>query len=151
MDYLPTPEEREAIENFDGNFTPIIRELIRHKRLSLSASYQQLGNVLHVSWSTIHKWETGKNKSCHSRHVQIIRGLLKGKYDDKFSGVTPVVTSDNHRIPQRNTLSDAIGILIDNILTITNFTSDNPDLQKKIFDAINEIILQNLKIILGQK
>ena len=76
MEYFTTPEELEVIENFEGALVPIMRDLIRRKRLSLSASYQQLGSVLQISWSTIHKWETGSTGGCHTRHVQLIRRFL---------------------------------------------------------------------------
>ena len=78
MEFVLTKEEVEAIGRFDRQISPEIRALLRRKRESLGASYQQLGNVLQISWSTIHKWETGTTNSCHSHHVERIRRFLQG-------------------------------------------------------------------------
>ena len=148
MEYFTTPEELEVIENFEGALVPIMRDLIRRKRLSLSASYQQLGSVLQISWSTIHKWETGSTGGCHTRHVQLIRRFLKGYYDKQVLNMT---CGFNNNASVLNTFPDEIKDLIERLNTIMRINSNHPERNNKLTNEINEIINQNIKSLLGQK
>ena len=81
---------------FDGKFTPEVRERLRAKRQELGVSYQALGDRLGVHASTLRKWELGKILDCHGQNLVRVRRYLRGEYD---AAVAASATPD--RAPQR--------------------------------------------------
>lgn len=69
---------------FTGKFTSEHRRRLRQLRERLGLSYQELGNFFNLSWSTFRKWERGETPSCQPRHIELIKGLLNGEYDEKL-------------------------------------------------------------------
>jgi predicted transcriptional regulator len=114
MEFVLTKEEVETIGRFDRQFSSEIRALLRSKRESLGASYQQLGSVLQISWSTIHKWETGTTNSCHTRHVERIGRFLKGYYDKQIMHLLSGFALSN----QFNNFPDELKELFERIKTV---------------------------------
>ena len=147
MEFVLTKEEVEAIECFDGQFTPVLRALIRRKRLSLGASYQQLGSVLQISWSTIHKWETGTTGGCHTRHVQRIRRFLKGYYDKQIMHLLSGFALNN----QFNNFPNELKELFDRVNTIMRLNMNRPELNERFTKELNEIVNQGIKLLLGER
>ena len=72
------------IPPFHGKFEPEHRERLRQVRQRLGLSFQEMGNFFNLSWSTFRKWERGETPSCQPRHIELIRGLLNGAYDEKL-------------------------------------------------------------------
>ena len=98
----------DGSDRFAGVFSPYFRELMRRKRIELGISYQQVGDLMHLSWSTIHKWENGRTKGCHSCHIRRIRNFLDGVYDKQFNAenagkffTMPNVPEPLHRLFER--------------------------------------------------
>ncbi len=74
---------------FDGHITPDLGRLIRQKRNSLGLSLRELSTLLGVSWSTIHKWETGQIIHCRPQYGGILTAFVTGKLDARLSSATP--------------------------------------------------------------
>ncbi|MGI5922438.1 MAG: helix-turn-helix domain-containing protein [Lentisphaeria bacterium] len=73
---------------FDGRITPEISRRLRQKRKSSGLSLRQLSRLLGVSWSTLHKWETGQIGHCRPRHIGILSAFASGKLDIRLSSAT---------------------------------------------------------------
>ena len=69
---------------FTGKFTAEHRRRLQQVRQRLGLSYQELGSFFNLSWSTFRKWERGETPSCQPRHVDMVKGLLNGEYDEKL-------------------------------------------------------------------
>ena len=68
-------------------FTKKLREEFRGKRVSLYLDYVLLGRLLHIHWTTVRNWETGRVKRCHPRNVRRLRDFLSGRLDDQVARV----------------------------------------------------------------
>ena len=147
MEFILTKEEVEAIGRFDRQISPEIRALLRRKRESLGASYQQLGSVLQISWSTIHKWETGTTGGCHTRHVQRIRRFLKGHYDKQIMHLLSGFALSN----QLNNMPNELKDLFDRVNTIMRLNMNRPELNERFTKELNEIVNQGIKLLLSEK
>lgn len=69
---------------FNGEFTDSIREIFKAHRLRLGVSLQQLGRFLQINWSTIRKWESGKTRRCHAKHITRVNAYLNHEYDARL-------------------------------------------------------------------
>jgi len=74
----------DAAASFNGTFKPEHRRILRQLRERLGLSYQELGSFFNLSWSTFRKWERGETPRCQPRHVDLVKGLLNGDYDEKL-------------------------------------------------------------------
>lgn len=75
----------EAVE-FTGAFTAHFRSAFRQRRRDLGVSYQQMGRLFRVSWSTVRKWEDGLTVTCQSRNIRKVQRFLRGDYDQQLGG-----------------------------------------------------------------
>jgi transcriptional regulator with XRE-family HTH domain len=71
-------------ETFDGRITPLVSHRLRSRRLALAMSYEELGLMLGVSWSTIRKWELGECARCTPPLQDILALFLAGDYDEQL-------------------------------------------------------------------
>jgi DNA-binding transcriptional regulator YiaG len=66
---------------FNGRITPDFGQLIRSKRKSLGISQREMGRILGICWTTLHKWERGHISCCQQRHIEAISDFMNGAYD----------------------------------------------------------------------
>lgn len=139
-------------EVFDGRFTDSIRMQLRRKRLALGVSYQQLGSVLRLSWSTIHKWENGRTAGCHSCHIRLINNFLRGNFDS-------LVNAQFHNVSgQAMTLTNLPGNLrniFERAMTVSRLCTERPEIGKRMLEElnlhINELIVELLNKPLNEQ
>jgi hypothetical protein len=60
------------------------RQRLRQKRYDLSLSFERLGKLLSVHWSTVRKWETGETSHYSAAHHEALQAFLAGDYDHRF-------------------------------------------------------------------
>lgn len=77
-------DEEQRKVHFEGDFTDTIREVFKAHRLHLGISLQQLGMFLKINWSTIRKWESGKTRCCHAKHISRVNAFLNHEYDARL-------------------------------------------------------------------
>lgn len=61
------------------------RQRLRQKRYDLNLSFERLGKLLSVHWSTVRKWETGETSHYSSSHHEKLQAFIAGDYDHLFT------------------------------------------------------------------
>ena len=117
---------------FDGKFTPEVRERLRAKRLELGVSFQQLGEKLGVHASTLRKWEKGEILDCRGQNLHRVRRYLRGEYD---AAVAASVAPD--RTPQQR-LPPEMRLLMSRIAELYGLCSHFPGLGERMMAAFTE-------------
>lgn len=134
-DHQLEPNTPASVSDFNGVFTSEYRHQLQDKRLSLGISYQQLGNFLQLSWSTLHKWENGHTHGCHTRHIRVIRCFLDGGYDQQIqkSLSNPRCPA---RLPVRGLPSRMTG-LFNRLSTVVRLCGQHPQIGEALMRNIN--------------
>jgi len=71
----PFPEPTNNIVA-NGRISPDLSRLLHQKRKSLHLSLRKLSRILGISWSTLHKWETGQINTCRPHHRDILTSFV---------------------------------------------------------------------------
>ena len=61
------------------------RQRLRQKCYDLNLSFERLGKLLSVHWSTVRKWETGETSHYSSSHHEKLQAFVAGDYDHLFT------------------------------------------------------------------
>lgn len=60
------------------------RNRLRQKRFELNLSFERLGKLLAVHWSTARKWEMGETHHYSAIHHEKLQAFIAGDYDHHF-------------------------------------------------------------------
>ena len=124
---------------FDGQFTPSVRQELRHKRLSLGVTQERLAWILETNWSTFRKWEAGKTSACHDRYIQRINDFLRGAYDATLISMRE---RDSDRRVLWDGMSNDLWVWLVRVINLDRLCRQYPDL--------GECVVQMLKNGIGQ-
>lgn len=121
---------------FNGLFTARSRELFTRHRRDLGVSYQQLGALFRVSWSTVRKWECGITRTCQSHHIRHIQRFLAGGYDEQLSCHSPIYEFAAGRFCNQHSLEGCC----ERIVNFYQLSAHIPELQDRMFQLLSEAV-----------
>jgi len=126
--------------------TSEMRESLRTHREELGLSLKQLGEVLHIDWSTIRNWENGRTERCHPRNFRRINGFLAGEYDAMaFAADGDAACQENGPQQQK---SPMLAYCAERISNTCRLCADHEEIRNKLISDINASMAKAMRLML---
>ena len=124
---------------FDGQFTPLVRQELRHKRLALGVTQERLAWILNTNWSTLRKWEAGKTAACQDRYIPRINDFLGGAYDETLISMRE---RDSDMRLLLESMSRDLWIWLVRVISLDHLCRQYPDLVESVVQMLKTGIKQ---------
>lgn len=118
------------------------RQRLRQKRYDLNLSFERLGKLLSVHWSTARKWENGETSHYSSAHHEKLQAFIAGDYDHLFTPrreIAPLPLPDGELPTGDDPDSQRLDSVLRRIAHLYQLAQSNPGLQLAIIRQLDEL------------
>lgn len=118
------------------------RQRLRQKRYDLNLSFERLGELLSVHWSTVRKWETGETSHYSSAHHEKLQAFIAGDYDHLFTArrvIAPLPLPDDELPTGDDPNSQRLDSVLRRLAHLYQLAQPNSSLQSAIIRQLDDL------------
>ncbi|MGI5925471.1 MAG: hypothetical protein ACOX9E_16125 [Lentisphaeria bacterium] len=118
------------------------RQRLRQKRYDLNLSFERLGRLLSVHWSTARKWENGETSHYSSAHHEKLQAFIAGDYDHLFTPrreIAPLPLPDDEPSTSNAPDGQRLNSVLRRIANLYQLAQPNSSLQSAIIRQLDDL------------